>query len=294
MPGVVRVPDFHTWGRAGSEPVDVALRDLEDVIQLRGRRRRSRRSSSRPVVGTNGILIPPDGYMQGVRELCDTPRHPAHRRRGDVPASAAPGAGSPIDHWGVVPDLMTMAKGLTSAYVPAGRGGHAARDRRGLPGEACSPAASPTTAIRWPARRRWPRSHVYEEDGLIEHAPRDGHGDARALAELEAQAPVGRGGREHRPVRDRRARPRPRDLRADGAVQRHVATRWRRSAEFFREKGLYTFVRWNTFFTNPPLTHHRGRAARGLRDHRPRARRRPTRPWRRTPGSPRQDAGAGG
>ena len=37
---------------------------------------------------------------------------------------------------------------------------------------------------------------------------------------------------------------------------------------FFREQGLYTFVRWNTFFTNPPLCITEAELARGLRDHR--------------------------
>ena len=49
-------------------------------------------------------------------------------------------------------------------------------------------------------------------------------------------------------VRDRE------ELRADGPLQRHLATRWPPSGSFFRENGLYTFVRWNTFFTNPPLS----------------------------------------
>ena len=42
--------------------------------------------------------------------------------------------------------------------------------------------------------------------------------------------------------------------------------------KFFRQEGLYTFVRWNTFFTNPPLCITEARAARGVRDHRPRPR----------------------
>ena len=43
------------------------------------------------------------------------------------------------------------------------------------------------------------------------------------------------------------------DPRADGAVQRH-APEMAALGKFFRQEGLYTFVRWNTFFTNPPLT----------------------------------------
>ena len=73
------------------------------------------------------------------------------------------------------------------------------------------------------------------------------------MDELDAQAPVGGQRAQHRPVRHRRAGAQPQDLRADGAVQRHVRRDGRALGRFFRENGLYTFVRWNTFFTNPPL-----------------------------------------
>ena len=71
------------------------------------------------VVGTNGILIPPDGYMQGLREICD--RHGILLIADEVMAGfGRTGKWFAIDHWGVVPDLITMAKGLTSAYVQLG------------------------------------------------------------------------------------------------------------------------------------------------------------------------------
>ena len=47
-------------------------------------------------------------------------RDPADRRRGDGRASAAPARGSRVDHWDVVPDILTMAKGINSGYVPLG------------------------------------------------------------------------------------------------------------------------------------------------------------------------------
>ena len=50
---------------------------------------------------------------------------------------------------------------------------------------------------------------------------------------------------------------------ADGAVQRH-APRDAGARQFFREKGLYTFVRWNNFFTNPPLCITEEQLAEGL------------------------------
>ena len=72
-----------------------------------------------PVVGTNGILIPPDGYLQGVREICD--RHGILLIADEVMTGfGRTGRWFAVDHWDVVPDLLTMAKGLTSSYLPLG------------------------------------------------------------------------------------------------------------------------------------------------------------------------------
>ena len=72
-----------------------------------------------PVTGTNGILIPPDGYLQGVRELCD--RHGILMIADEIMAGfGRTGEWFAVNHWDVVPDMMTIAKGLTSSYVPLG------------------------------------------------------------------------------------------------------------------------------------------------------------------------------
>ncbi len=71
------------------------------------------------VTGTNGIIIPPQGYMQGVRALCD--KYGILMIADEVMSGfGRTGKWFAIDHWNVVPDLMTMAKGLTSAYAPLG------------------------------------------------------------------------------------------------------------------------------------------------------------------------------
>ncbi len=71
------------------------------------------------VTGTNGVIIPPQGYMQGVRELCD--RYGILMIADEVMSGfGRTGKWFAVDHWGVTPDLMTMAKGLTSAYAPLG------------------------------------------------------------------------------------------------------------------------------------------------------------------------------
>jgi taurine--2-oxoglutarate transaminase len=71
------------------------------------------------VTGTNGIIIPPQGYMQGVRALCD--KYGILMIADEVMAGfGRTGKWFAIEHWNVIPDMMTMAKGLTSAYAPLG------------------------------------------------------------------------------------------------------------------------------------------------------------------------------
>ncbi|MGV8027113.1 MAG: aminotransferase class III-fold pyridoxal phosphate-dependent enzyme [Anaerolineaceae bacterium] len=71
------------------------------------------------VTGTNGILIPPDGYLQGIRALCD--QYGILMIVDEVMTGfGRTGAWFAVDHWQVSPDIITMAKGLTSAYAPLG------------------------------------------------------------------------------------------------------------------------------------------------------------------------------
>jgi len=71
------------------------------------------------VTGTNGVIIPPNGYLQGVRALCD--KYGILFIADEVMSGfGRTGKWFALDHWGIVPDLMTMAKGLTSGYAPLG------------------------------------------------------------------------------------------------------------------------------------------------------------------------------
>jgi taurine--2-oxoglutarate transaminase len=71
------------------------------------------------VVGTNGILVPPDGYLAGVRALCD--EFGIVMIADEVMSGfARAGEWFAIQHWDVVPDLITFAKGVNSGYVPIG------------------------------------------------------------------------------------------------------------------------------------------------------------------------------
>jgi taurine--2-oxoglutarate transaminase len=72
-----------------------------------------------PVTGTNGIIIPPDGYLQGVRDLCD--KYGILLIADEVMSGfGRTGQWFAVEHWDIKPDLLTMAKGLTSAYAPLG------------------------------------------------------------------------------------------------------------------------------------------------------------------------------
>src|SRR4029077_9913552 len=71
------------------------------------------------VVGTNGILIPPPGYLAGVREICD--EYGIVFIADEVMAGFGRcGEWFAVDHWNVAPDLITFAKGVNSGYLPLG------------------------------------------------------------------------------------------------------------------------------------------------------------------------------
>ncbi|MCI4361229.1 MAG: aminotransferase class III-fold pyridoxal phosphate-dependent enzyme, partial [Thermoplasmata archaeon] len=71
------------------------------------------------IVGSNGVLVPPDGYLAGVREICD--RYGVMLICDEVMVGfGRVGEWFAVDHWGVAPDLITFAKGVNSGYVPLG------------------------------------------------------------------------------------------------------------------------------------------------------------------------------
>jgi taurine---2-oxoglutarate transaminase len=249
IPGVVHVLDPYHGIARGWDSTEQSLAMLEETIQLEGPQTIAA-FILEPVTGTNGILIPPDGYLQGVRELCT--KHGILMIADEVMSGfGRTGEWFAINHWKVVPDLITMAKGLTSSYVPLGAVGmrHAIaqhfQDKVFYGGLTYNShplgCAAALATIR-----------VYEEDRLLENARKMGAVMKELLAGLE---------KRHRSVGAVRS------IGLFGVVE---LVRSRRTQEplapfngsseemtalgrFFRQEGLYTFVRWNTFFTNPPL-----------------------------------------
>lgn len=249
MPGVVHVLDPYHGIQRGWESAESSLAMIEETIQLEGPSTIAA-FILESVTGTNGILIPPDGYMQGVRDLCT--KYGILMIADEVMAGfGRTGEWFAIDHWKVVPDLMCMAKGLTSSYVPLGAVGmrHAIaehfRDRvfyGGLTYNSHPLGCATALAV----------IKVYEEDHLIENARKMGGVMKRLLADLQARHPsvgavrsIGLFGVIEL-VRNRKTLL---PMAPFNGTSEEMAVLGR----FFREKGLYALVRWNTIFTNPPL-----------------------------------------
>jgi taurine---2-oxoglutarate transaminase len=250
LPGIVHIADAYHGIQRGWDEVGLALANIEEVIQFEGPQHIAA-FFIEPVTGTNGILVPPDGYLQGIRDLCT--KYGILMVCDEVMSGfGRTGEWFAINHWNIVPDLLTMAKGLTSAYVPLGAVGmrRAIADHfnekvfyGGLTYNShplgCA-AALATLA-------------VYEDEDLIARAKRSGVILQRLMTELEAKHDIVGATRSIglfgivELVKNRKTR-------EPLAPFNGTSEPMTRLAKFFREQGLYTFVRWNGFFTNPPLT----------------------------------------
>ena len=95
-----------------------ALEHLENVLMVEGPQTVAM-IALETVVGTNGILVPPDGYLQGVRDLCT--KHGIVMMCDEVMAGFGRcGEWFAVNKWNVTPDLICFAKGVNSGYLPLG------------------------------------------------------------------------------------------------------------------------------------------------------------------------------
>jgi taurine--2-oxoglutarate transaminase len=247
--GVVHVLDPYHGVDRGWDSAAESLAMLEEIIQLEGPQTIAA-FILETVTGTNGVLIPPDGYLQGVRDLCT--RHGILMICDEVMSGfGRTGEWFAVNHWNVVPDMLTMAKGLTSAYVPLGALGMRRRladlfrDRVFYGGLTYNShplgCAAALATIQ-----------VYEEDRLIERARALGAVMSELLAGLQQRHPsvgavrsIGLFGIVEL-IRDRATK---QPMAPFNGTSEEMSALNR----FFREAGLYTVVRWNAFYTNPPL-----------------------------------------
>jgi taurine--2-oxoglutarate transaminase len=120
VPGVIFAPEVNCYkcplnhhypecGVACVEYIEHMIRNESDVAAV----------LVEPVVGTNGVLVPPKEYLPRLRQICDA--HGVLLIADEVMSGwGRTGAWFAMDNWAVVPDILTTAKGITSAYVPLG------------------------------------------------------------------------------------------------------------------------------------------------------------------------------
>ena len=247
--GVVHVLDPYHGPQREMDSAEDSLRYLQETIELEGPHTIAA-FFLETVTGTNGVLIPPDGYLQGVRELCD--RYGILMVCDEIMSGfGRTGAWFAVDHWKVVPDIITMAKGLTSSYVPLGAVGMRPKVAQyfeknvfygGLTYNShplgCAAALG---AIR-----------AYEEDDMIGNARRMGEVMKRHHEALRKKHPcvgltrsIGLFGILEL-VRNRKTM-------EPLAPFNGTSNEMKAIGKYFRDHGLYTFVRWHTIMTNPPL-----------------------------------------
>lgn len=172
IPGVV-----HFWGpylyrsefhaTTEQEESERALAHLRRTVEAEGPQRIAA-VILESVVGTNGILVPPPGYLEGVRALCD--EHGIMLITDEVMAGfGRTGSWFAFEHFGITPDLITFAKGVNSGYVPLGGVVlsdeiAATFDERPYPGGLTYSGHALATASAVAAIR------IMREDKVVEHA----------------------------------------------------------------------------------------------------------------------------
>jgi taurine--2-oxoglutarate transaminase len=245
MPGVVHILDPYCYRCPFGWTRDTCKREcishVEEVIQHEGPDQIAA-IILEGVTGTNGLIVPPDEYWPRMREICD--KYGILLISDEVMSGwGRTGTWFAVDHWHVVPDIITTAKGLTSGYVPLGA--VIVRDKiarffddkylyAGLTynGHALACAAALATI------------EAYEEDQIFANAASVGKHLGRRLEELKAKyAVVG-------------------DVRYLGLFSALEFVRDPKTKEpadlgrlksFLLERGLYVFNFKNILFVVPPL-----------------------------------------
>jgi taurine---2-oxoglutarate transaminase len=267
MPGVVRMLDPYTYrcpaGHPDPCPVCTGAPHLEEILEYEGPQTVAA-VFLETVTGTNGVIPPPDGYLQAIRDVCD--RHGILLVLDEVMCGfGRTGSWFACEHWDVVPDIITVAKGINSGYVPLGAmiiRPHLrewVRDKY-FPGGltyaghplACASAVASIEAFR--------------EEGVVENAAEVGAHLGEGLRRLGDRHPsIGevRGlgcfwGVEL--VKNHQTREMLVPFNASGEATAPVA----RMAKAALERGLYLMTHWNVIMVVPPLTITRDEVDEGL------------------------------
>ncbi len=251
-PGFVKVldprPRDYRFGDDDEQIVDNHMRYLEEVLTYEGPQTIAAMFIE-TVTGSNGILPPPRGYLPRLRELLD--QHGILLVCDEVMAGfGRTGKMFAFEHYGITPDVVTMAKGLSSAYVPLGAMGVsdaiAEHFRENVFWGGLTYNAHPFACAVALATL-----DVMTDEGMVDNAARMGVVMREEMDRLTAAHPsVGEGRciglfgmlEIHRDAEGNRLAP-------YGGT--HPAMQ--RVDKWLREHGMFTFVRWSGIMCNPPL-----------------------------------------
>ena len=250
IPGVVRFLNPDPYRSVFGNDVQKALAHVEEVVWYEGPDQVAA-IMCEPIVGASGLIVPPDGFFQGIRAICD--RYGIVMILDEVMTGfGRTGKWFAAEHWNVVPDVMTFAKGVNSGYVPLGGtivdgpiakhfDDHVLWHGLTYSGHALACAAGVATI------------QAYKDERVVEHAAAMGEVLGRGLRDLMAKHPSvgdvrGKGlmwGVEL--VKDRGTREMLE--RWNGPSQR-LATAIRTS---LMKRDVYMICRWNLLVVAPPL-----------------------------------------
>jgi taurine--2-oxoglutarate transaminase len=256
MPGVVHVLNPYCYRCPFGWTVDTCHREcidhIEEVIQYEGPDNVAA-IMLEGVVGSNGIIVPPEDYWPRMREICD--KYGILLISDEVMSGfGRTGKWFAVDNWEVVPDMITIAKGVTSGYVPLGavvvseKIAQYFEDNKLWCGLTYS--AHPLSCAAGVATVK-----VYEEDGLIENAAEVGKYLGERLEALKANHPSVGDVRYIglfsviEVVKNKTTKEPTASRNASGA---ELAT-MKAVGKYLREQGLFTFVNANLIFVVPPL-----------------------------------------
>jgi taurine--2-oxoglutarate transaminase len=252
MSGVVRVMDpmpyDYSFGTTDEEIVENNLRYVEEVIQYEGPHTIAAMFIE-TVTGTNGILPPPKGYLQGLKKLLE--KYGILLVCDEVMAGwGRTGKLFAFEHGGIVPDILTMAKGLTSSYMPLGvmalsdRIANHFRDNvfwGGLTYNAHPMSLAAALAA----------VEVLIEDGMVENSAKMGDVMRSHMERMAAKHPCVRGHRNIGLFGLIELRKNSKNERLVPYAGSHPVMA--KLGKFFKEEGLYAVLQWSTVMCNPPL-----------------------------------------
>jgi adenosylmethionine-8-amino-7-oxononanoate aminotransferase len=119
MPNFVQVAPPYAYRWQGNEEPGLGAADAVEQAILREGADTVAAVIAEPVMGAGGVIVPPASYFPRLREICD--RHDVLLIADEVITGfGRTGRWFALGHWGVEPDLVTFAKGVTSAYLPLG------------------------------------------------------------------------------------------------------------------------------------------------------------------------------